>query len=286
MRRIYLVGSFFLSVSLPAYNSAIGQTTPPTTQAKTIPTAATPPPAAVPAPTPKPAAPKPAPAPVTASTAAPASAPAAAAKPKVPGAKPAEPVAASTAPANYTGPIWKKQVTRDLELGEKIDSNQHKLRNASSDNTLLEMFAIGIKTGKVSSFYTSDFSMTTRIKATDFAKLFVGRPDTTAVRDAAGKYHAKVTNKEFNFADIHKYRILEEWTSYPGIGKTEVQIVGIAPLKDMKGPDGTVHDAIPLFWVHYTEDIKSIVARYEQYHPNNTLGGHLWADYFNTPTAK
>ena len=268
----------FISIVLFLCNSTFAQTT---TTAPVTPTATAAPtqtkaiaPAANATPAPAKTTPA-APATTTASAPAPA-----APRPKAP-APAAKPVENST-PAGYTGPVWKKQIVRDIEMGEKIDSSVHRLRNASPDNTLLEMFAIGIKTGKISSFYTSDFSMATRIRPTDFDKLFVGRPDTIAVRDASGKYVPKIVRKNFNYSEAHKYRILEEWTSYPGIGKTEIQVVGIAPLKDIKGDDGTPHGVEPIFWVHFTDDIKAIVARYEQYHPNNTLGGHIWDEYFNS----
>jgi hypothetical protein len=202
-------------------------------------------------------------------------------KPYAPLAKPAEP-----APAAITGPVWKKQVTRDVNMGEKTDTSIHRLRDANPDNTLLEMFAIGIKTGKVSSFYSSDFSMATRINVKDFPKLFTGRPDTVAVRDGGGKYVSKVTRKDFDYSLVHKYRVMEEWTSYPAMGKTEIQIVGIAPLKDIYGDDGVLRGEQPIFWVHYTDDIKMILSRYDQSHPNNTLGGHLWDDYFSTNGAQ
>lgn len=235
----------------------------------------TPPPAPPPVPV---TAPAPAPKPVVASAAPlpPATTPVKHTQPKA-----VAPVTQPEAPA-IPGPVWKKQITIDIEMGEKIDSNVHRLRDASPNNTLLEMFAIGIKTGKISSFYTSDFSMATRINVKDFGKLFVGKQDTIAERDAAGRYREKIIRKDFNYASIHKYRVLEEWTSYPAIGKTEIQIIGIAPLKDMMGSDGLNQGEEPIFWVHYTDDIKSILTRYNEYHPNNTLGGRLWDAYFTS----
>lgn len=273
MRIKYIVSCLWV-ILLFIGNSTLAQSTTSTSAATTP----APTPTSTPTPAPAPAA---APAPkATVATATPITtsgtpAPAVHPRPKapVPAEKPAD------APV-IPGPVWKKQITRDVEMGEKVDSNVHRLRDASPNNTLLEMFAIGIKTGKISSFYTSDFSMSTRINAKDFNKLFVGKSDTLAVRDASGRYVSKVVRKDFNYADVHKYRILEEWTSYPAVGKTEIQIVGIAPLKDIYGDDGTHHGVDPIFWVHYTDDIKTILARYDQYHPNNTLGGRLWDEYF------
>ena len=297
MRELSITKLFFLSILLFACNSIFAQSNagaPATMAPPTAAPATTAPPATAPAiaaPAPPPPAPKAAPRPAPKQTVAEESAgsPAPAApvrRPKstAPVSKPIEEV--STAPAGYSGPVWKKQITHDIEMGEKVDSNVHRLREANANNTLLEMFAIAIKNGKISSFYTSEFSMATRIKVTDFGKLFVGQADTVPVRNAAGKFVPKIIHKNFNYAGVHKYRILEEWTSYPGIGKTEIQIVGIAPLKDMTGEDGKVNGVEPLFWVHYTEDIKAILLRYDEYNPNTTLGGQLWADYFSPGSAQ
>jgi len=262
-----LAASMSLFVSLNAFAQAPPATMPPA--ATTPPVATTPPP---------PTAPRPQV--VAATPQAPATPPATTTQPPRP--RPATP-AAVTPPADATaipGPVWKKQVTRDIDLGEKIDTSLHKLRPASPDNTLLEMLAIGVKGGRVSAYTVPEFLMPNRINPTQFDKLFLGRPDTTAVKDQYGRYQMKISRKEFPFSTVHKYRIIEEWTSYPAIGKTEVQILGLAPLQDILDPAGAVVDFKTLFWVRYTEDVKTLIARFDQYHPNSTIGGHIWDDYF------
>ncbi len=45
---------------------------------------------------------------------------------------------------------------------------------------------------------------------------------------------------------------------------------------------GTTISPYLFFWqtAMEAEDVKTLIARYDQYHPNNTIGGRIWDDYF------
>ena len=92
-----------------------------------------------------------------------------------------------------------------------------------------------------------------------------------------------VPDKDPHFERMAKLRILEDWTFDLIAGKTDIQIVGIAPVQDVYGDDGVYRGSKGMFWVKYN-DARSIIARYERYHPENTIAAKIWYDYFLSDT--
>ena len=173
-------------------------------------------------------------------------------------AAPAPPPPAAK-PADAGGIVWKKQIVRIIDMG-KVDTSAHHISDVSTENSLIDMFVNLIKGGKITAYTSNDHNFTSRLTIADFNKM-------------AG-------NHELNSETVHKYKVLEEWSCYPTTGKTDIQVIGMAPLKDLDGDNTQV-----TFWLRFS-DISAILARYEQYHPNNTLAGHIWDDYFWTETRK
>ena len=142
------------------------------------------------------------------------------------------------------------------------------------------MMIIAIKAGKLTAYATYDNDFTTKLTAEGLKEITKTKTDTVIITDpVAGKEEMKIVHMDFNYNAIHKYRVLEEWTFNPNTGKTDIQITGIAPVRDIYGTDGTFRGVQAMFWVHFN-DIHSILARYEQYHPDNTIAMHVWDDYF------
>jgi Gliding motility associated protein GldN len=172
--------------------------------------------------------------------------------------KPAAPAAPAAHSGDAGGVVWKKEIVRIIDMG-KMDTSGHHVDDVSSENSLIDMFCNLIKGGKITAYSSSDHNFTSRLTMADFNKMSA--------------------NHELNPESVHKYKILEEWSCYPATGKTEVQVMAIAPMKDA-GETANV-----CFWLRFS-DISAIMARYEQYHPNNTMAGKIWDDYFWVETRK
>lgn len=188
-----------------------------------------------------------------------------------------------------SGPVWKKQIARVVDMGKNVDTVSRRVKDVSSDYSLMEMFVNLAKAGKIPAYSNYDRGFPTKLSVPDITKIInnlTTKRDTTLVIDpVTGKQSTKVSTREFSFDLIHKYRVLEEWSCYAGNAKTEVQIVAIAPVRDIFNDDGQFRGVQALFWLKYT-DIAAILARYDQYHPTNTLMGKVWDDYFATDPAQ
>ena len=181
---------------------------------------------------------------------------------------------------------WKKQVSRVIDITEKSDTVFHHLRDVGPDATLLEMLVKDIKAGKITAYSNRDGNFTTKLTIEALNEMLPFHMEPyIATEPGTGKEITKFAKNDFDYTTIHKYRILEEWTYNPGTGKTEIEITGIAPIRNIYGSDGLYHGHQAMFYLRYT-DIKNILAHYELYHPNNTFTGHIWDDYFNSDEEK
>jgi hypothetical protein len=178
--------------------------------------------------------------------------------------------------------VWKKQVYRVLDMKEKEDPKEHHLKEASNDTTMLEMMVNAIRAGKITAYSNFDHSFTTKLTAAQVTEMIIPKPDTQVIVDPiTGKEATRIIRHEFDYSVVNKYRLLEDWTFNPMTGKTDIQITGICPVKEIYGDNGDFRGLQAIFWLKYP-DAANIIARYEQYHPNNTITAKIWNDYFYT----
>lgn len=181
------------------------------------------------------------------------------------------------------GEIWKKQVTRVVDWDEPEDTVIRHFHKPFPDSTFLETMVLSINAGKLTAYSSFDTRFTEKITKENFRKMFEVAPDTMIMMDPiTGKEKMKIIQHDPDYSKVTKYRILEEWTYNQRTRKTEIEVIGIAPMVDIFGMDGELRGRKPLFWVRYI-DIQSLLARYELYHPHSTLASRIWEDNFKSP---
>ncbi len=187
--------------------------------------------------------------------------------------------------SDAAGEVWKKKVARIIDIAPKHDSLKHPSKT-KQDSSLTEIIVTAAKAGKLIAFSNVDNEFTTKLSVQDIKKITGPKVDTITLTDPVTNSEiVKVVSRDFDFTAIHKYRILEEWTFDQRTGKTQIQITGIAPLREIFGDDGTFRGVQALFWLRYN-DAYPIISRYEKKQPENTISSHIWRDYFsNTDLA-
>lgn len=175
---------------------------------------------------------------------------------------------------------WKKRVGRTIDVSTNVDTAKQQLRNAGSDSMLSQMFIEAFQSGKLTVYSTIDASLSQRISKIEFENLLGLISDTSVVVDPiTGEEVRRIRLVDVDYDKFQKFRILEDWTFYPATGRTETQIVGVGPVRDVYGSTGDYRGQQTVFWLKYS-DAKPIIDRYDQYHPDNTVAGHIWGDYF------
>lgn len=187
---------------------------------------------------------------------------------------------AHTSEVASTGPAWKKQVARLIDMGEREDTASHHLRDMSSDTSLFEMIINAIDGGRLIAYSPMDTRFVVKLSKEAVDEMVSSRMDTLLIQDPVTQIESKkLVVKDFNFDAIHRYRVMEDWSYNVATGKTRIQILGIAPTRDVYGEDGSFRGVSNMFWLQYN-DARPILDAYEQYHPGNTVANHIWDDYF------
>ncbi|MBK8227521.1 MAG: gliding motility protein GldN [Flavobacteriales bacterium] len=77
-------------------------------------------------------------------------------------------------------------------------------------------------------------------------------------------------------AQVTRYQIKEDWYFDKQRGVMDARIIGIAPMKEVRGEDGELRGHAPLFWLYYAE-LRHVLANAEAFNPWND-GGRITFD--------
>jgi len=181
-----------------------------------------------------------------------------------------------------TAAVWKKTVTRTIDIPEPEDDKKHHLQDVNAYNTLLEALVSSINAGKLTAYHNNDNMFSAKLSIQDINKMTADKMDTQLVVDPVTKEEMSVIRViVFNPGFVHKYRIQEDWTFNPITGKTGIKITGIAPVRNVYGYDAGLRGVQTMFWVKYNEAVP-VINKYEHNHPENTIANLVWQDYFMT----
>lgn len=185
--------------------------------------------------------------------------------------------------------VFRQRVWRELDVREKI--NLPFIYKANEDNgnqRFINILLGAIRSGEVKAFSPIDDRFTTPILFSDISKMVVGEPKTIQVRDwdkdpdgTKDIFKDSVILDEFNPDKIQKYWIKEDIVFDKESSRMHVRILGIAPLKNVENPDGTLRAVTPLFWVYYP-DLRPMLARYEVYNGKNFGARMSWEELFES----
>ena len=143
--------------------------------------------------------------------------------------------------------VYRQRVWREIDVHEKM--NLPFVYKATEDNGNQRFIMIllnAIKSGQITAFdATVDDRFTTPMTFKQIAANLVAAPHTIQIPDIAndpdgskGLMRDTTIQEDFNPDDIERYEIKEEWVFDKQSSRLEVRILGIAPEKDVKNPDG------------------------------------------------
>lgn len=69
-------------------------------------------------------------------------------------------------------------------------------------------------------------------------------------------------------AVVTRYQLKEDWIFDKQHGVMEVRIIGLAPMREVRGPDGELRGHAPLFWLYFPE-LRYVLANAESFNRAN-----------------
>ncbi len=182
--------------------------------------------------------------------------------------------------------VWKKIVSREIEFTGTNAKEKDKSGKVKKPVTLAKMMADAIGSGKAIGYSNLDMTLATRLTDYELDDILGRREERIEIEDPiTGKAVVKVIKRDVDYSFIDRYRILEEWTFDPRTCKTQVIMLGIAPVRKVYGDDLVFRGVQGMFWLHYS-DAKAVLDKYDMLHPDNTVSNAIWADNFSKPAKR
>jgi gliding motility associated protien GldN len=186
--------------------------------------------------------------------------------------------------------VYRQRVWQEIDVHEKM--NLPFIYKATEDNGNQRFIMIllnAIKTGQITAFdATVDDRFTTPMTFKQIANNLVAAPHSIQIPDitndpdgSKGLMRDTTIQEEFNPDDIERYMVKEEWVFDKQSSRLQVRILGIAPEKDVKNPDGSVRTVTPVFWVYYP-DLRPMLAKFEAYNGKNFGARMSWEELFES----
>lgn len=186
--------------------------------------------------------------------------------------------------------VYRQRVWQEIDVHEKM--NLPFVYAATEDNgsqMFINILLQAIKSGQITAFdATVDDRFTTPMTFKQIAENLVAKPHVIQVPNYAqdpdgskGIMKDTLIQEEFSAASIERYMLKEEWVFDKQTSRLYVRILGIAPEKDVKNPDGSLRTVTPVFWVYYP-DLRPMLAKFEAYNGKNYGARMSWEELFES----
>jgi gliding motility associated protien GldN len=186
--------------------------------------------------------------------------------------------------------VYRQRVWEEIDVHEKM--NLPFVYKATEDNGNQRFISIllnAIKSGQITAFDANvDDRFTTPMTFKQIAENLVAKPHTIQISDAAqdpdgskGLMKDTTIQEQFDPESVERYEIKEEWVFDKESSRLHVRILGIAPEKTIKNPDGTFRAVSPVFWVYYP-DLRPMLAKFEAYNGKNFGARMSWEELFES----
>jgi gliding motility associated protien GldN len=184
--------------------------------------------------------------------------------------------------------VYRQRLWEEIDVHEK--QNLPFVYRATEDNgSQMFIFILlqAVKSGMITAFdATVDDRFTTPMTFKQISESLVNKPHSIQVPDyvndpdgSKGLQKDTVIQDLFSADIIERYLIKEEWVFDKQSSRLHVRILGIAPEKTIKNPDGSLRTVTPVFWVYYP-DLRPMLAKFEAYNGKNYGARMSWEEFF------
>ena len=166
---------------------------------------------------------------------------------------------APVVPIREADVMWSRRIWRELDLREKINLPLHlPVEPGAGCYSLFDVLRQGLLVeGSITAYHPGalldDDEFTRAMTVTELTALFQ-RVDTVWTEDlVTGELVPVAQPITLSAAEITRYRIKEDWIFDKQRSAMEVRIIGMAPMREVRGEDGELRGHAPLFWLYYPE---------------------------------
>jgi len=181
--------------------------------------------------------------------------------------------------------FWSKRVWRVIDLREKVNHPlYYPIKEINDRKNLFDVIRQALLIdGSITAYdpgpILQDDEFTKPMLTSQLRDVFT-RIDTSYTEDLdTGELVPVIQEINLESADIKQYRVKEDWFFDKQRSKMDVRIIGIAPMREVRGEDGEFRGFAPIFWLYYPE-CRYVFANWEVFNRQNDSERRSYEDIF------
>ncbi len=181
--------------------------------------------------------------------------------------------------------MWFRRVWRTVDLREKMNHPLYFPTESINDRkSLFDVIKQGLLVdGSITAYdpgpLADDDEFKKPLLATDLKEMFTRIDSQYTESLTTGDMELVVQEIPLESAEIKQYVIKEDWIFDKQRSTMDIRIIGIAPMKEVKGDDGEVRGYRPLFWLYYPE-CRYVFANWDSFNRENDAERRSFEDIF------
>ena len=180
--------------------------------------------------------------------------------------------------------MWARRIWQVIDLREKINLPLYYPLEAINDRkNLFDVIKHALQEGTITAYSTGPLGTDDEFRVPlllSEVEAMLSRIDTTFTQDLdTGELVEVIQQIDVSSSDIKRFKIMEDWYFDRQRSERYVRIIGIAPMKEVRGEDGEFRGYTDMFWLYYPE-LRYVVANWDIFNRQNDAERRSYEDFF------